>query len=133
MVGRIWEALLAWRDDPAVELVLLDGAGDRALCAGGDVRSLYDSRDEGSGYARAFWRDEYRLNALIGRYPKPYVAIQDGIVMGGGIGLSATLATASSPNAPSSPCRKPASVSSPTSAAPGCWRARPAMPVSIWD
>ena len=73
---------------PLVELVLLDGAGDRALCAGGDVRSLYDSRAQGSGFARTFWRDEYRLNALIGRYPKPYVAIQDGIVMGGGIGLS---------------------------------------------
>jgi enoyl-CoA hydratase len=88
MVGRIWEALLAWRDDPAVALVLIDGAGDRGLCAGGDVRSLYESRTQGSGYARAFWRDEYRLNALIGRYPKPYVALQDGIVMGGGIGLS---------------------------------------------
>src|SRR5262245_30662706 len=89
MVGHIWEALLAWKDDPAIEFVLLDGAGDRALCAGGDVRSLYDSRSEGSGFARAFWRDEYRLNALIGRYPRPYVAIMDGVVMGGGIGLSA--------------------------------------------
>jgi enoyl-CoA hydratase len=88
MVGRIWDALIAWSDDPAVELVLIDGAGDRGLCAGGDVRSLYGSRTGGSGYARAFWRNEYRLNALIGRYPKPYVAIQDGIVMGGGIGLS---------------------------------------------
>lgn len=88
MVGQVWDALVVWRDDPTVELVILDGAGDRALCAGGDVRSLYDSRVQGSGLARAFWRDEYRLNALIGRYPKPYVAIQDGIVMGGGIGLS---------------------------------------------
>ena len=88
MVGRIWEALTAWQDDPAVGLVLLDGAGERALCAGGDVRALYDSRGQGSGLARAFWREEYRLNALIGRYPKPFVAIQDGIVMGGGIGLS---------------------------------------------
>jgi enoyl-CoA hydratase/carnithine racemase len=88
MVGRIWAALAAWTDDPAVELVLLDGAGERGLCAGGDVRSLYESRGQGSGVARAFWRDEYRLNALIARYPKPYVAIQDGIVMGGGIGLS---------------------------------------------
>jgi enoyl-CoA hydratase len=88
MVGPIWQALLAWQDDPAIELVLLDGAGDRALCAGGDVRSLYDSRHEGSALARAFWSGEYPLNALIGRYPKPYVAIQDGIVMGGGIGLS---------------------------------------------
>jgi enoyl-CoA hydratase len=88
MVHQIWEALLAWRTDPAVELVVLDGAGDKALCAGGDVRALYDSRDEGSTLARTFWRDEYRLNALIGRYPKPFIAIQDGIVMGGGIGLS---------------------------------------------
>jgi enoyl-CoA hydratase len=88
MVGRIWDALLAWGDDPAVEFILIDGAGERGLCAGGDVRSLYDSRAQGSGRARAFWRDEYRLNALIGGYPKPYVALQDGIVMGGGIGLS---------------------------------------------
>ncbi len=88
MVGRIWEALTAWQDDPTVGLVLLDGAGERALCAGGDVRALYDSREQGSSFARAFWSEEYRLNALIGRYPKPFVAIQDGIVMGGGIGLS---------------------------------------------
>jgi enoyl-CoA hydratase len=89
MVHQIWEALQAWRTDRAVELVVLDGAGERGLCAGGDVRALYDSREEGSKLARTFWRDEYRLNALIGRYPKPFVAIQDGIVMGGGIGLSA--------------------------------------------
>src|SRR6185312_7448088 len=59
------------------------------LCAGGDVRALYDSRHQGSALARDFWSGEYPVNALIGRYPKPYVAIQDGIVMGGGIGLSA--------------------------------------------
>jgi enoyl-CoA hydratase len=89
MVGRIWQALVAWREDPAIELVVIDGAGGKALCAGGDVRALYASRSAGSGAARAFWSGEYRLNALIGRYPKPYLAIQDGIVMGGGIGLSA--------------------------------------------
>ncbi len=89
MVRDIWAALLAWRDDPAVALVILDGTGDRALCAGGDVLSLYESRTRGSGLARTFWREEYRLNALIHRYPKPFVAIMDGIVMGGGIGLSA--------------------------------------------
>src|SRR5215468_3850688 len=88
MVRQIWSALLAWRSDPTVELIVLDGTGERALCAGGDVRALYDSRSEGSSLARTFWREEYRLNALIGRYPKAYVAIQDGIVMGGGIGLS---------------------------------------------
>ena len=88
MVGHIRAALAGWKVDPSVELVLLDGAGERGLCAGGDVRSFYESRAQGSGFARTFWRDEYRLNALIARYPKPYVAIQDGIVMGGGIGLS---------------------------------------------
>jgi enoyl-CoA hydratase len=89
MVGHIRHALAAWLNDAAVELVILDGAGGRALCAGGDVRGLYDSRTEGSSLARAFWRDEYPLNAMIARYGKPYVAIMDGIVMGGGIGLSA--------------------------------------------
>lgn len=88
MVRDIWAALLAWKDDPKVALVLLDGTGERALCAGGDVLSLYESRNQGSTLARTFWREEYRLNALIHRYPKPFVAIQDGIVMGGGIGLS---------------------------------------------
>ncbi len=89
MVGRIWQALSAWMDDAAIELVVIDGAGGKALCAGGDVRALYASRTQGSAAARAFWSEEYRLNALIGSYPKPCVALQDGIVMGGGIGLSA--------------------------------------------
>lgn len=89
MVRAIRAALDAWQDDPAIALVVLDGAGERGLCAGGDVRSLYDARGEGSGFARTFWREEYRLNALIHRYPKPFVPIMDGIVMGGGIGLSA--------------------------------------------
>jgi enoyl-CoA hydratase len=89
MVGQIDAALSAWQDDPTIELIVLDGAGDRGLCAGGDVRSLYDSRAEGSTFARRFWRDEYRLNARISRYPKPFVSLMDGIVMGGGIGLSA--------------------------------------------
>jgi len=89
MVGQIARALEAWRQDRAVELVILDGAGGRALCAGGDVRGLVESRKDGSGFARAFWREEYTLNAAIARYPKPFVAVMDGIVMGGGIGLSA--------------------------------------------
>ena len=89
MVREIWTALLAWKDDPAIEIVILDGAGGRALCAGGDVRWLYDGRVDGSRHARAFWTEEYRLNALIGAYPKPFIPLMDGIVMGGGIGLSA--------------------------------------------
>lgn len=88
MILRIAAALEAWVADPDVALVLIDGTGERAMCAGGDVRALYDSRPQGSGFVRKFWADEYRLNAFIKRYPKPYVAIQDGIVMGGGIGVS---------------------------------------------
>ena len=93
MLTAIADALDTWRSDPAVELVILDGAGDRALCAGGDIISLYEASAKGvkpdASVAANFWRDEYRLNAAIKRYPKPYVAIMDGIVMGGGVGLSA--------------------------------------------
>lgn len=89
MVRAIQTALDGWRDDPGVEVVILDGAGDRGLCAGGDVRWLYDVRKSGLADAAEFWREEYILDADIARYPKPFVAIQDGIVMGGGIGLSA--------------------------------------------
>ncbi len=91
MIGMIWRTLHEWISDDAIELVILDGAGERALCAGGDVRALYDSRVSGGGTAlgEKFWREEYHLNALIARYPKPFVAIMSGIVMGGGIGLSA--------------------------------------------
>jgi enoyl-CoA hydratase len=88
MVGSLTAALQLWADDDAIELVILDGAGGRALCAGGDVLSLFHAQAQGSAFARNFWAEEYRLNALISRYPKPFVAIQDGIVMGGGIGLS---------------------------------------------
>lgn len=88
MVLAIRRALVDWRADPAVKVIVLDGAGERGLCAGGDVRAMYDSAPSGSGFARRFWADEYRLNALIGSYPKPFVPFMDGIVMGGGIGLS---------------------------------------------
>jgi enoyl-CoA hydratase len=88
-IGQIRAALEAWREEAGVALVILDGAGDRALCAGGDVLTLYEKRDDGGRYARQFWWDEYHLNQMIARYPKPYVALMDGIVMGGGIGLSA--------------------------------------------
>ena len=90
MVRRIDEALTAWEADPAVETVVLTGAGERGLCAGGDIRAIHDDARHGDGSAtRAFWRDEYRLNARIARYPKPYLAVMDGIVMGGGVGVSA--------------------------------------------
>lgn len=89
MVKSITAALTEWRNDPTVQAVILDGAGEKALCAGGDVRWLYDERRSGTDVAMAFWRDEYILDAMIANYPKPFVALMSGIVMGGGIGLSA--------------------------------------------
>ncbi|MER6154400.1 enoyl-CoA hydratase/isomerase family protein [Streptomyces sp. NPDC001868] len=90
MVRLIDEALTAWEHDPAVETVVITGAGERGLCAGGDIRVVHDDARDGDGTASAaFWRDEYHLNARIARYPKPYVAVMDGIVMGGGVGVSA--------------------------------------------
>ncbi|QCD53773.1 enoyl-CoA hydratase/isomerase family protein [Streptomyces hawaiiensis] len=90
MVRRIDEALKAWERDPAVETVVITGAGERGLCAGGDIRAIHDDARDGDGTASAeFWRDEYRLNARIARYPKPCVAVMHGIVMGGGVGVSA--------------------------------------------
>ncbi|MEL3946563.1 enoyl-CoA hydratase/isomerase family protein [Streptomyces sp. LNU-CPARS28] len=89
MVRRIDQALAAWERDPAVETVVLTGAGERGLCAGGDIRAIYDDARTGGSASADFWRDEYHLNARIARYPKPYVAVMDGIVMGGGVGVSA--------------------------------------------
>ncbi|WP_030777140.1 enoyl-CoA hydratase/isomerase family protein [Streptomyces sp. NRRL S-920] len=90
MVRLMDEALSAWQADESVTAVVLTGAGERGLCAGGDIRSIHDDvRAGGGGASAAFWHDEYRLNARIARFPKPYVAVMDGIVMGGGVGVSA--------------------------------------------
>jgi enoyl-CoA hydratase len=88
MVRSIRRALDEWLDDPAVTRVVV-AAGDRAFCAGGDIRHLYDLGQAGRHEeALRFWRDEYALNVLIKRYPKPYLSLIDGIVMGGGVGIS---------------------------------------------
>jgi enoyl-CoA hydratase len=78
-----------WENDGAVTRVILTAQGGRAFSAGGDIRALYDLGRAGlQAEALAFWHDEYRLNFAIKRYPKPYVALIDGIVMGGGVGIS---------------------------------------------
>jgi enoyl-CoA hydratase len=82
-------ALDQFETDPAVALVLLEGAGERGLCAGGDIRGLYESSRAGGDLGKVFWRQEYIMNARIAKFPKPYVAFMDGLVMGGGVGLSA--------------------------------------------
>lgn len=89
MVSVLDRVLSEWAIDPSVTAVVLDGAGERGLCAGGDVVAVYDSARAGGAEVRKFWWDEYRLNAKIARYPKPYVVLMDGIVMGGGVGVSA--------------------------------------------
>ncbi|KAA8879796.1 enoyl-CoA hydratase/isomerase family protein [Nocardia colli] len=92
MTLAISDALRAWADDDEVRTVVLTGAGERGLCAGGDIVAIYSDATGGATGADSptgrFWRDEYVLNALIGNYPKPYVVVMDGIVMGGGVGLS---------------------------------------------
>jgi enoyl-CoA hydratase/carnithine racemase len=87
MVKALAGALAAWEADPAVSLVLVKGEG-RAFCAGGDILQVYAARQAGAPPPAAFFADEYRLNAHIQRYRKPYVALIDGIVMGGGVGIS---------------------------------------------
>jgi enoyl-CoA hydratase/carnithine racemase len=87
MVKALAGALAAWEDDPTVSLVLVKGEG-RAFCAGGDIMQVYQARADGLPPPAEFFADEYRLNAHIQRYRKPYVALIDGIVMGGGVGIS---------------------------------------------
>jgi len=89
MVRGMREALDAWAVDSGVDCVVIQGAGEKAFCAGGDIRRLVEAGREGrTGEALSFWREEYELNALIADYPKPYVALIEGICMGGGVGVS---------------------------------------------
>ena len=90
MCALMIDALLAWRDDDAVEAVLIDHAGERGFCAGGDIRALADSVAGDGTAARAFFFTEYRLDHLIFTYPKPVITVMDGVTMGGGVGISWT-------------------------------------------
>lgn len=88
MVRAMTPEIKAWAVDDRVETVVIRGAGERAFSAGGDVRALYESGLSGSSYASDFWAEEYRLNTLIKEFPKPFVALVHGLVMGGGVGVS---------------------------------------------
>jgi enoyl-CoA hydratase len=89
MVRSFASALDEFGEDTSIAAVLVAGAGERGLCAGGDIRALYELKVEDRGLFTAFWREEYELNARIASFPKPYVVVMDGIVMGGGVGISA--------------------------------------------
>lgn len=88
MCLAIEAALDDWRNDPDVALILIDGAGDRAFCSGGDIAEMYAAGQRADyDYGRRFWRDEYRLNAKIANYAKPIITFMHGFAMGGGVGV----------------------------------------------
>lgn len=88
-VRALLPVLDGWAVDPSIHAVVIEGAGEKAFCAGGDIRALVEARNRGDvGFLADFYGDEYRLNRRIKTFPKPYVAMIDGIVMGGGVGLS---------------------------------------------
>ena len=88
MCHAIEAALDQWADDEAVKLVIIDGAGDKAFCAGGDIQEMYDAGTRGDfSYGDRFWRDEYRMNAKLFNFPKPVVTFLQGFTMGGGVGV----------------------------------------------
>ncbi|MFF1254734.1 enoyl-CoA hydratase/isomerase family protein [Pseudarthrobacter sp. NPDC058329] len=89
MVDALLDQLTEWADDDGVATVLVRGSGERGLCAGGDIVAIYQDMLAGGGQTADFWQTEYRVNSLIARYPKPYVALMDGLVLGGGVGISA--------------------------------------------
>ncbi|WP_449373557.1 enoyl-CoA hydratase/isomerase family protein [Arthrobacter psychrolactophilus] len=89
MVKAVARALDEWENDDGVTMVVISGAGERGLCAGGDIVSIYHDARTGGNSSEQFWRDEYHLNARIRRYPKPIVTLMDGVVLGGGVGISA--------------------------------------------
>ena len=92
MVRALASSLLAWRDDPSVDAVLIRSSSEKALCAGGDIRFFHQvgqlPPQGGSALLEDFFTEEYALNHLIHFYPKPYIALMDGVVMGGGMGIS---------------------------------------------
>lgn len=88
MLRAIGTALEDWQDDDAIRLILIDAAGPRAFCAGGDIADLYRTGTAGDyAFGRRFWRDEYRVNAQLANYPKPVVTFLQGFTMGGGVGI----------------------------------------------
>jgi enoyl-CoA hydratase len=89
MIAAVRGALREWAGDPDIVAVLIDGAGERGLCAGGDIAAVYDGIRGNLPAPQGFWADEYRMNLAIAEYPKPIVSLMHGITFGGGIGIAA--------------------------------------------
>jgi 1,4-dihydroxy-2-naphthoyl-CoA synthase len=120
MCLEIEDAIDSWRNDDAVKLIMIDGAGDRAFCSGGDIVDMYASgQNSDLDYGRKFWRDEYRLNSKLAHYPKPIVTFLHGFT-----GLFAKIRRL--------PCQNALLVWSQMSAAPICLRVRLALLEPIW-
>jgi enoyl-CoA hydratase len=123
MIRQLRAKLDIWRDDDSVTRVIMTAAGGRAFSAGGDLREIYDLGHAGrQAQALHFFREEYQLNAIIKRYPKPYIALIDGIVMGGGVGISVHGSHRVPASGVSSQCRRLASDSFPMSEGRGFYR-----------
>ncbi len=89
MILKIEKALISWKQNEKIKVVLVDANGDKAFCSGGDVSDLYNNGTNGNfEFGKLFWSDEYRLNLLVSNYPKPYVVFMQGFTMGGGVGIS---------------------------------------------
>ena len=89
MIREITRLLMEWKDDPDVRTIIIQSSCDKAFCAGGDIRSVYEARSKGDqDYMVAIFQEEYLLNFMIHMYPKPYIALINGIAMGGGLGIS---------------------------------------------
>lgn len=88
MIRQIYPWMVEWESDPSVSMVLIKAVGGKAFCAGGDIRAVTDAGKKGDALAKDFFKEEYILNYKIGTYKKPYIAVIDGITMGGGVGLS---------------------------------------------
>ena len=100
MCAAMYQQLQEWARDSAVHAVLIDAAPGRAFCAGGDIRAIYQMGRENMAAAEAFFATEYRLNAAIRHFAKPYVALINGVTMGGGVSVITSTPTDENPDAP---------------------------------
>lgn len=90
MIVAIGEQLEAWREDDSIQVIIMEGAGEKGFCAGGDIKTLSEAQNGGEAFAKAreFFKEEYKVDLMVKEYPKPIVACLDGVVMGGGVGLT---------------------------------------------